>query len=328
MAEKKRILSGMRPTGPLHLGNLHGALANWIDMQDKYDCFFFVADWHALTSNYEDTGNISDYVRQMTIDWLSAGLSPEKNTLFVQSHVKEHAELFLLLSMITPVPWLERNPTYKDQIVQLSNKDLSTFGFLGYPVLMASDIIIYKADGVPVGVDQIPHVEITREIVRRFNHLYGNVFPEPQAIMTKTSKVLGSDRRKMSKSYDNAIYMTDTPEEIMAKVMQYVTDPDRKRKNDPGNPDVCNVFDFHKLYSDQALVDEVNTQCRKAGIGCVDCKKKMGANLVKFLEPIREKRHYYEDHPELVADIIVTGSAKARAVARQTMEEVRAAIKI
>jgi tryptophanyl-tRNA synthetase len=328
MTEKKRVLSGMRPTGQLHLGNLHGALANWIKMQDEYDCFFFIADWHALTSSYEKTDTISDYVKQMTIDWLSAGLSPEKSTLFIQSYVKEHAELYLLLSMITPVPWLERNPTYKDQIVQMSNKDLSTFGFLGYPVLQAADIIIYKAHGVPVGVDQVPHVEITREIARRFNYLYEPVFPEPQAILTEIPKVLGSDRRKMSKSYDNAIFLGDTSKEIAHKVSQFITDPARKLKSDPGDPDVCNVFDFHKLYSDQAMVDEVNEACRSAQIGCVECKKKMTANLVEFLTPIREKREHYEARPDLVADIIITGSQKARSVAQQTMEDVRAAMKI
>ena len=239
MSVKKRILSGMRPTGPLHLGNLHGALANWVGMQDEYDCFFFIADWHALTSDYEEPGAITGYVDEMMIDWLSAGLDPEKSTLFVQSLVPEHAELFLFLSMITPVPWLERNPTYKDQIVQINNKDLSTFGFLGYPVLQAADIIMYKANGVPVGIDQVPHVEITREIARRFNFLYGDVFPEPDAILTKTSKILGLDRRKMSKSYNNAIYLSDTPEEINQKVSQMITDPQRMRRSDPGNPDVC-----------------------------------------------------------------------------------------
>lgn len=328
MDKKKRVLSGMRPTGPLHIGNLHGALANWIKIQDEYDCFFFIADWHALTSDYEDTGSISDYVKNMMIDWLSTGLSPDRSTLFVQSHIKEHAELFLILSMITPVPWLERNPTYKEQMVQLSNKDLSTFGFLGYPVLQAADIIIYKADGVPVGVDQVPHVEITREIARRFNHFYGEVFPEPDAILTKTPKILGTDRRKMSKSYNNAIYLGDSPEDISLSVSQMITDPQRARRADPGNPDVCNVFDFHKLYTSQETVNEISEQCRSAGIGCVDCKKIMAQNLIKALEPIREKREYYENRPEIVADIIVTGSNKAREVAQKTMEEVRSALKI
>ncbi len=318
----------MRPTGPLHLGNLHGALANWIQLQDEYDCFYFIADWHALTSDYENTGKTSDYVRNMMIDWLSAGLSPEKSTLFVQSHIKEHAELFLILSMITPVPWLERNPTYKDQMVQLSNKDLSTFGFLGYPVLQAADIIIYKANCVPVGVDQVPHVEITREIARRFNYLYGNVFPEPDAMLTKTSKILGTDRRKMSKSYNNAIFLSDSPEKISATVSTMVTDPQRARKSDPGDPEVCNVFEFHKLYTESATVSEIAENCRSAKIGCVECKKMMAQRLIKALEPIREKRKFYEADPKMVADIIITGSNKARAVAQETMEEVRAAVKI
>ena len=326
MPEKKRILSGMRPTGPLHLGNLHGALANWVKMQKQYDCFFFIADWHALTSDYEDTASISGYIRNMLIDWLSAGLSPEKSTLFIQSHIKEHAELFLILSMITPVPWLERNPTYKDQIVQLSNKDLSTFGFLGYPVLQAADIIIYKAHGVPVGVDQVPHVEITREIARRFNYFYGNVFPEPESILTETPKILGIDRRKMSKSYNNAIYFSDSPDEIAASVSKMLTDPQRARKSDPGDPDVCNVYEFHKFYSDTKTVDRINQECRTAKIGCVECKKIMAQNLIKALEPMREKREYYETRPKLVDDIIKDGCDKARRVARRTMAEVRAAI--
>ena len=328
MNQKKRILSGMRPTGPLHLGNLHGALSNWIELQEQYDCFFFIADWHALTSDYEDTSSIAANVRNMMIDWLSVGLSPEKCTLFVQSHIKEHAELFLILSMITPVPWLERNPTYKDQIVQLSNKDLSTFGFLGYPVLQAADIIIYKAFGVPVGVDQVPHVEITREIARRFNYLYGKVFPEPEAILTKTPKILGLDRRKMSKSYDNAIYLFEKSDDISSKVSRMITDPQRARKNDPGNPEVCNVFEFHKLYSDKTTVDTVNKECRTAGIGCVECKKMMAKNLIRALEPIRGKREYYEGRPELLDEIIAAGSNKARKIARKTMEEVKSVVKV
>jgi len=328
MVEKKRILSGMRPTGPLHLGNLHGALANWVEMQEDYSCFFFIANWHALTSDYEDTSSISGYVREMMIDWLSVGLSPEKSTLFVQSDIKEHAELFLILTMITPVPWLERNPTYKEQIVELSNKDLSTFGFLGYPVLQAADIIMYKAYGVPVGMDQVPHVEITREIARRFNHLYGNVFPEPKAILTETPKILGIDRRKMSKSYNNAIFLSDSPDDIASKCSRMITDPQRARRNDPGNPDVCNVFEFHKLYSDHSTADQINEQCRAARIGCVECKKIMARNLAAALEPIREKRHYYESRPEIVDDIIRDGNSKARKKARQTMEEVRSAVKI
>jgi len=313
----------MRPTGPLHLGNLHGALLNWVDMQDDYDCFFFIADWHALTSDYEDPSRISGFIRELMIDWLSVGLTPEKSTLFLQSRVKEHAELFLLLSMITPVPWLERNPTYKDQIVQLDSKDLSTFGFLGYPVLQAADIIIYKAHGVPVGVDQVPHVEITREIARRFNYFYGNVFPEPKEMLTTTPKILGMDRRKMSKSYNNAIFLKDSAEEISAKVSKMITDPQRKRQSDPGDPDVCNVFEFHKIYTEPEKVAEIDPACRSAEIGCVECKQIMADRLAKGLEPIRERRHYYEDRPDLVEEIITAGSDRARGVARQTIAEVR-----
>ena len=318
----------MRPTGPLHIGNLHGALANWVEMQQEYDCFYFIADWHALTSDYEDPGSISGYIKEMIIDWLSTGLSPDKSTLFVQSHVKEHAELYLILSMITPVPWLERNPTYKDQIVQLSNRDLSTFGFLGYPVLQAADIIMYKAYGVPVGVDQVPHVEITREIARRFNYFYGEVFPEPEAILTETPKILGIDGRKMSKSYDNAIYLSESSDEIAAKAAQMFTDLQRARRSDPGNPEVCNVFEFHKLYSDKETVDKIDHECRRAQIGCVECKQIMADSLIKALEPIREKREYYRARPQLVEEIINEGGNKARNVARQTMTEVRAALKL
>jgi tryptophanyl-tRNA synthetase len=328
MTVRKRILSGMRPTGALHMGNYLGALANWVAMQEQYECFFFVADWHALTSDYENPGGMENYVREIVLDWLSAGLSPEKSTLFIQSKIPEHAELFLILSMITPVPWLERNPTYKDQIVQMQNKDLSTFGFLGYPVLQAADIIMYKAQGVPVGVDQVPHVEITREIARRFNFLYGPVFPEPEAILTQTPKILGLDRRKMSKSYGNAIYLSESLEQVQAKVMQMITDPQRARRSDPGNPDVCNVYEFHKLYTDAATTARINTQCRGAQIGCVECKKIMAANLIQALGPIQEKRRYYQDRPKMVAEIMDQGNRKARAVALQTMQEVRAAVKI
>jgi tryptophanyl-tRNA synthetase len=328
MSRKKRILSGMRPTGPLHLGNLLGALANWVDMQDEYDCYFFIADWHALTSDYDNTGPVAKNRKEIILDWLSAGLTPEKSTLFVQSLVKEHAELFLLLSMITPVPWLERNPTYKEIIGELKNRDLSTFGFLGYPVLQAADIIIYRPHGVPVGVDQAPHVEITREIARRFNYFYGDVFPEPELILTETPKILGIDRRKMSKSYGNAIFLSDSPEEIKKKVSQMITDPQRARRSDPGNPDVCNVYDFHKMYTGPQTVNEIDEQCRGAAIGCVECKQMMARGLVDALEPIREKRAYYEQRPELVEEIMVSGSDKARTSARETMEIVRAAVKV
>ena len=328
MSSKKRILSGMRPTGPLHMGNLLGALANWVNLQDEYECFYFIADWHALTSDYEDPARIRDYTKEIMIDWLSVGLTPEKSTLFVQSQIKEHAELFLVLGMITPVPWLERNPTYKEQIAEISNKDLSNFGFLGYPILQAADIIMYKPYGVPVGVDQAPHVEITREIARRFNFLYGDVFPEPRVILTETPKILGIDRRKMSKSYNNAIFLSEAPEQIAAKVSLMVTDPQRARRSDPGDPDICNVFTFHKLYTAAGEVAEIDHHCRKAQIGCVECKKKMAQNLTAALAPIREKRAFYEAHPKRVDEIVNDGCNKARKTARATMEAVRAAIKI
>jgi tryptophanyl-tRNA synthetase len=328
MTDKKRILSGMRPTGPLHMGNYLGALDNWVAMQDQYECFFFVADWHALTSAYEKPGPMEEYVRQILIDWLSAGLSPEKSTIFVQSKVPEHTELFLVFSMITPVPWLERNPTYKDQIVQLQNKDLSTFGFLGYPVLQAADILMYKAQGVPVGVDQVPHVEITREIARRFNYLYGTIFPEPEAILTQTPKILGLDRRKMSKSYGNAIYLSDAPEEIRAKVMQMITDPKRARRSDPGNPDICNVYEFHRLYTDQETRQQIDEQCRHAEIGCVECKRIMADNLIQALAPLHEKRQFYLAHPEIIQEISIEGSRKARRIAVETLQQVKAALRI
>jgi tryptophanyl-tRNA synthetase len=328
MTAKKRIVSGMRPTGALHLGNYHGALKNWIDMQDSYDCLFFIADWHALTSDYEDPSHIGKYSRQMLIDWLGAGLSPEKSTLFVQSQIWAHAELFLLLSMITPVSWLERNPTYKEQIAQLQNKDLSTFGFLGYPILQAADIIIYKAEGVPVGIDQAPHIEITREIARRFNHLYGRVFPEPETILTESAKILGTDRRKMSKSYDNAIFLTDPPETIRKKVATMITDPQRKKRSDAGDPDVCNVFSFHKMYSNPETIAEVDRDCRTAAIGCVECKQKMTEFLIQALAPIRESTEFYRTHPEIVDEIIETGNAAAALEAGKTLDQVREALRI
>ncbi len=318
----------MRPTGALHLGNFHGALENWIRMQEKYECFFFIADWHALTSDYEDPSHIRDYTRKMMVDWLGAGLSPEKSTLFVQSHIKWHAELFLLLSMITPLSWLERNPTYKEQIAELKNKDLSTFGFLGYPVLQAADIIIYRAEGVPVGVDQAPHVEITREIARRFNYFYGRVFPEPETILTESAKILGTDRRKMSKSYDNAIFLSDKPETIRKKAAAMITDPQRVKRTDPGDPDICNVYSFHKMYSDESLTAQINRDCRDAAIGCVDCKKKMAESLVAALEPVREKTEYYEEHPDIVDDIIAQGDRRAGEEAGRTLLKVREAVKI
>jgi len=327
--EKKRILSGMRPTGKLHLGNLHGALANWVDLQNKdYECFYFVADWHALTSDYAETGAIRENSFDMVIDWLSVGLDPRKSTLFVQSAVKEHAELFLLLSMITPLPWLERNPTYKEMRTELADKDLSTFGFLGYPVLQAADILIYKAFGVPVGVDQLPHVELTREIARRFNYLYREIFPIPEPLLAEVPKLLGIDGRKMSKSYDNAIYLSDRGNALKKKIESMFTDPQRMRKTDAGNPDICNVFTFHGIYSTPEEVGQINRDCRAAAVGCVECKKRLYAKLSESLKPIHERQDHYRGNPGEVRDIIEDGNKRARSIASATMGEVRDAVKI
>jgi tryptophanyl-tRNA synthetase len=327
---KKRILSGMRPTGKLHLGNLHGALKNWIDLQEQegLECFYFVADWHALTSDYNDTAEIQAHRLDMVIDWLSAGLDPVKSTLFVQSSIREHAELFVLLSMITPLAWLERNPTYKEMKAELSGKDLSTFGFLGYPVLQAADIIMYKAHGVPVGVDQLPHVELTREIARRFNFLYRDIFPIPEPLLTNFPKLLGIDGRKMSKSYENSIYISDEGSALAQKVAAMFTDPQRMRKKDPGRPELCNVYTFHQIYSLMSEVDRINAACRSAEIGCTDCKKQLAGCIADAMQPVHERRRYYLNHLQEVMDIIEKGNARAAGIARQTMAEVRDVIGI
>jgi tryptophanyl-tRNA synthetase len=327
MAEKKRILSGMRPTGRLHLGNLHGALDNWIKLQSQYDCFFFVADWHALTTDYATPGQIQENTWEMILDWLSAGLDPEQATLFIQSEVKEHAELYLLLSMITPLPWLERNPTYKEQQQQLTQKDLATHGFLGYPVLQAADIIIYRANGVPVGKDQLPHVELTREIARRFNFLYNcEVFPIPDALLTEVPVLPGTDGRKMSKSYGNCIYITEPAESIREKVTKMMTDPQRVRRTDKGDPELSPVYAYHKLYSSPSEISEVAEGCRTAGIGCVDCKKILIKNILARLAPLREKRLHLEQNMNQVREAIYTGIEASRKQAVATMVEVRKAI--
>ncbi len=326
---KKRIVSGMRPTGKMHLGHLHGALNNWKRLQDEYECFYFIADWHALTSEYANTEIIKDSIQDIIIDWVSIGLDPEVSTFFIQSDITEHTELHLILSMITPLPWLERNPTYKEQLRELSQKDLYTYGFLGYPVLQAADILMYKANGVPVGEDQAPHVELTREIARRFNHIYQReVFPAPDVLLAPTSKLLGLDRRKMSKSYDNAIFLMDTDDEISKKTGQMITDPQRARKSDPGDPDICNVFSFHEIYTPEEIVKQVNADCRKAGIGCVDCKKIMCKNLCSALTPAREKRQELESDLNMVKDIIEDGNRRAKSIAEKTMAEVKEAVKI
>jgi tryptophanyl-tRNA synthetase len=325
--KRKRILSGMRPTGKMHLGNYYGALYNWLRLQEEYECYFFVADWHALTTEYDNPQDIGGYIQEMILDWLAVGLDPERSTIFVQSGLPEHAELYLIFGMFTPVPWLERNPTYKDQLQELSHKDLATYGFLGYPVLQAADILMYKAHGVPVGVDQVPHVEMTREIARRFNHLYKPIFPEPEALLTEVPKLTGTDGRKMSKSYDNCIYLSDPPEVMRQKVMQMVTDVGRPFRKDPGEPDRCLAFPFHRLNLDPGKIQEIAAACRQADLGCVDCKKLLAGALAESLAPIHKRRQHYEQHPNVVLDILREGNARARKTARRTMAEVREAIK-
>ena len=396
---RKRVLSGMRPTGRLHIGHYFGALCNWIRMQEEYDCFFFVADWHALTTHYaEDTRLVPQNTLEIATDWLAAGLDPEKCIMFVQSRVLEHAELHLLLSMVTPLSWLERVPTYKEQIEQLKDKDLSTYGFLGYPLLQAADIVIYDADLVPVGEDQVPHVELTREIVRRFNFYYGfrireellapenrdvresilqrygmsrllpesgtslnqeskilgvlmgdakdggvenflekfreyrkffdnrKVLREPAVMLTETPRFPGTDGRRMAKSYDNAIWLSESDESIRAKTKVMMTDPARKRRQDPGNPDVCPVFSWHKLFSPPETIAWSDQGCRTAAIGCIECKAAMADNLIRWIEPIRARRREYEADPERVREILHEGSNKARKVATRTMRRVREAV--
>ena len=398
---RKRVLSGMRPTGRLHIGHYFGALSNWIRMQEEYDCFFFVADWHALTTHYaEDTRLVPQNTLEIATDWLATGLDPEKCIMFVQSRVLEHAELHLLLSMVTPLSWLERVPTYKEQIEQLKDKDLSTYGFLGYPLLQAADIVIYEADLVPVGEDQVPHVELTREIVRRFNFYYGfrireellapenrkvlegilqpygesrllpesaaslnpdqeskilgvlmgdakdggvenflekfreyrkffdnrKVLREPGVMLTETPRFPGTDGRRMAKSYDNAIWLSESDESIRAKTKVMMTDPARKRRQDPGNPDVCPVFSWHKLFSPPETIAWSDQGCRTAAIGCIECKAAMADNLIRWIEPIRARRREYEADPERVREILHEGSNKARKVATRTMRRVREAV--
>jgi len=325
---KKRIVSGMRPTGRLHLGHIHGALNNWRSLQDDYECFYFIADWHALTSEYADTAIIKETTKDIIIDWISVGLDPEKSVFFIQSSIKEHAELHLIFSMVTPLSWLERNPTYKEQLKEMAQKNLYTYGFLGYPVLQAADILMYKAHGVPVGEDQSPHVELTREIARRFNHFYSNIFPLPEVLLTPEAKILGIDRRKMSKGYDNAIYVSDSKEVVERKVAEMITDPQRARRSDPGRPEYCNVFTFHELYTDREAIKEIDEGCRSATIGCVECKQVMATHLNRALEPLRAKRRELEANPELIDTIIEEGNKKARNIAGRTMNEVREAVRI
>lgn len=394
--QNDRVLSGMRPTGQLHLGHYHGVLRNWIKLQHEHDCFFFVADWHALTTHYEDPSIIAESVWDMVIDWLACGINPGNATLFIQSRVPEHAELHLLLSMMTPLGWLERVPSYKDQQDKLKEKDLATYGFLGYPLLQSADILIYKATQVPVGEDQVAHVELTREVARRFNHFYGRepgfeekaeeaakkmgkknaklyrelrrryqeqgdheaietaralleeqqnitlgdrerlfgylegsgkiILPEPHALLTPTSKMPGLDGQKMSKSYNNTISLRETPEDVDKKLRTMPTDPARVRRNDPGDPAKCPVWQLHEVYSDESVREEVKEGCRSAGIGCLDCKKHIIDAIHEELAPIQERAQEYINNPDMVRSIINEGSAKARDVARQNIEEVRQAM--
>jgi len=324
---RKRILSGTRPTGRLHLGHLHGALLNWVKLQDEYDCYYFAADWHALTTEFEHTEIVKPAIREMVMDWVAVGLDPERSVIFVQSEVKEHAELYLLLAMITPLGWLERVPSYKDYQLQ-TGRDLSTYGFLGYPLLQAADILIYRAHGVPVGEDQVPHIELTRDIARRFNAFYGEIFPEPRALLTQVPKVPGTDGRQMSKSYGNAIELSEDPDSITRKLKTMITDPARKRRSDPGNPEVCPVYDLHKIYSDQGVLEWSAHGCRSAEIGCLDCKGALIPTVIQSLAPVREKRRYFAEHPAEIDEIIESGNRRARAFAQETMLLVREAMKI
>ncbi|MBI5576496.1 MAG: tryptophan--tRNA ligase [Deltaproteobacteria bacterium] len=318
----------MRPSGKLHLGHYLGVLVNWKKLQEENDCFYFVADWHALTTEYERTAVIAESIDDMVIDWLAAGIDPEKATLFIQSQVPQHAELHLLLSMITPLPWLERNPTYKEQLREQTTRDLHTYGFLGYPVLQAADILMYDAALVPVGIDQVPHLELAREIARRFNFLYKDVFTIPQAYLTETPKIMGTDNRKMSKTYGNAILLSDTAEEVWAKVKPMVTDPARVRRTDPGNPEICNVFSYHKIFSDEETIKKVDVGCRTAGIGCIECKKWMYEHMEKVLAPIRDKRREIVESGVSVREILAEGTRKACENAARKMKEVRDAVGI
>jgi tryptophanyl-tRNA synthetase len=328
MQKKGIILSGMRPTGALHLGNYFGALENWVRLQEEYDCYYFVADYHALTTGYEDTDDFKDNITNCLIDWLAAGLDPERCTFFIQSNIREHAEIHLLLSMNVPLSWLYRCPTYKDQLNQIKDKNISTYGFLGYPCLMSADILLYKADFVPVGEDQLPHLELTREMARRFNYLYKcEVFPEPQPLLTKAKLLPGLDGRKMSKSYNNTIALSDSPDTVNKKIMSMVTDPKRIHKTDPGNPEVCTVYAYHKIFSENEISD-IESDCRHGKTGCVACKKKLAKSVAKVLTPHYERRLEWEKRTDDIKDIIIKGNKKARDIAGKTIAEVRKAMKI
>ena len=322
------VLSGLRPTGRVHLGNYFGAVRNWVRLQDLHQCYLFVADWHALTSHYADPSSIRQATFDAVADWLAAGLDPSRCTIFLQSEVKEHAELHLLLSMVVPLPWLERVPTFKSQQQEIDDRDLNTYGFLGYPLLQTADVIVYRANFVPVGEDQAAHLELSREIVRRFNNFYGPVFPEPQPLFTETPVVPGLDGRKMSKSYGNTIGLTASADEIRTSVSAMFTDPNRIRRKDPGNPDICNLFQFHKIFSDVETVARVDRECRTAQIGCVDDKKLLTEIMIEKLRPLREKREEIDRNPSMVWDVLREGNRKARERAAETLELVRSAMQI
>ncbi|MFH0962983.1 MAG: tryptophan--tRNA ligase [Planctomycetota bacterium] len=321
-----RILSGMRPTGRLHIGHLVGALANWAALQDDYDCFYMVADWHALMSEYEDSSRIAANTREMVADWIGAGLDPKRSTIFVQSQVAQHAELHLIFSCIIPLGWLERCPTYKEALVQVTDRDIHNYAFLGYPCLQAADILLYLADVVPVGEDQLPHLELTREVARRFNHLFAEVFPEPKAKLTRSARLLGLDRRKMSKSYGNTIDLADEPEAIRSKVLSMITDPARVRRSDPGHPEVCNVHDYYQAFAPEVVLS-VAEECRSAKRGCVECKQELAGILERALAPIREKRNEVLSKASTIDGILEEGRAKAAAQADTTMSLVHKAIR-
>jgi len=323
---KDKVLSGMQASGKLHLGNLVGALSNWVKLQDKYECYYFIADWHSLTTGYADPSHMKESTKDLLINYLAAGLDPEKCTIFIQSRVIEHAELHLLLSMITPLGWLERVPTYKEKQQELKDRDLSTYGFLGYPLLQTADIIIYRAKYVPVGVDQVPHLEISREVARRFNYLYKEIFPEPEALLTEFPKVVGTDGRKMSKSYDNAIYLSDSPEEVERKIRTMVTDPARVKKTDVGDPELSPVYHLHKIFSSKEEQEYIANGCRTAGIGCIECKKILIKNVLKVMEPIWQRRNELLRDPDILQDIASKGTEKAKKVAEETMQLVREAM--
>ena len=323
---KQRLVSGIQPTGQMHLGNYLGAVQNWVTLQYEYDAYFMIVDLHALTTVYEDPSELRRGKYELALDLLGAGVDPEKACLFYQSDVRQHSELHLVLSMITPLPWLERVPTYKDKMADIKEKDLHTYGFLGYPVLQAADILLYKGDVVPVGKDQLPHLELAREIVRRFNYLYKTALPEAEEKLTQFPILPGLDGKKMSKSYGNTLPISDSAEDLEKKVLRMVTDPGRVRRDDPGDPEICPVFAYHKLFTDASEVSEIDTACREASMGCVDCKRKCAASINGLLSDFRKQRAHYEGQESLVNDILRKGAQKANDVAEQTMSEIRSAI--